>query len=308
MVQSRTEPRRARTRRAVGCEPVISGSDRPRSARARADRLTGSTSVRECSGRRVQIVPHRAMPLRAAGPIRAAGHGTRDNPMDTEIAAAPGAAANREDFAELSRKVRAGGLMVRRRGYYVVKIGATVVALLVLVATAHRPREQLVEPGCGRRAGLRAGPAGVHRPRRRSPPDLYPPPGQRRHRPGRRQPLHRVQLRMVAGQAQSPPRPHQPSGQGPGHGPRCARSTRRSRPRSSGRSAGRYASAQAVLLVPLLFLEALNMHVASADGPGAPSGPGGAGRSRAAGRARRPSSSWRRSWCSHRCGRWCSSP
>jgi fatty acid desaturase len=56
--------------------------------------------------------------------------------MDTEMAMAPEMAANREDFAELSRKVRAGGLLVRRRGYYVVKIGATVVALLALFAMA----------------------------------------------------------------------------------------------------------------------------------------------------------------------------
>ena len=56
--------------------------------------------------------------------------------MSTQSVAAPRATTGRDDFAELSRKVREGGLMVRRRGYYTVKIGATVVALLALGATA----------------------------------------------------------------------------------------------------------------------------------------------------------------------------
>jgi fatty acid desaturase len=42
------------------------------------------------------------------------------------------AAANREDFAELSRTVRAQGLLTRRRGYYGVKIALTVGALCLL--------------------------------------------------------------------------------------------------------------------------------------------------------------------------------
>ena len=37
--------------------------------------------------------------------------------------------SNREDFAELSRRVRDQGLFARRRGYYVVKIATTVAAL-----------------------------------------------------------------------------------------------------------------------------------------------------------------------------------
>jgi len=41
-------------------------------------------------------------------------------------------ASSREDFAELSRKVRAGGLLIRRRGYYTAKIATSVGALCVL--------------------------------------------------------------------------------------------------------------------------------------------------------------------------------
>ncbi len=46
------------------------------------------------------------------------------------------AAANREDFAELSRTVRAQGLLTRRRGYYGVKIALTVGALCLLGVAA----------------------------------------------------------------------------------------------------------------------------------------------------------------------------
>jgi fatty acid desaturase len=42
------------------------------------------------------------------------------------------AAARREDFAELSRRVRAGGLLARRGGYYAIKIPIVVGALGVL--------------------------------------------------------------------------------------------------------------------------------------------------------------------------------
>ncbi len=55
--------------------------------------------------------------------------------MITEFAV-PTAAANREDFAELSRTVREGGLLVRRRGYYAIKIGTAVLALAVLATIA----------------------------------------------------------------------------------------------------------------------------------------------------------------------------
>ena len=43
---------------------------------------------------------------------------------------------NREDFAELSRRVRQSGLLARRRGYYGVKIGTTIGALFVLTGAA----------------------------------------------------------------------------------------------------------------------------------------------------------------------------
>jgi fatty acid desaturase len=49
---------------------------------------------------------------------------------------APTAATNREAFAELSRNVREGGLLVRRRGYYAIKIGTAILALVVLASIA----------------------------------------------------------------------------------------------------------------------------------------------------------------------------
>ncbi len=56
--------------------------------------------------------------------------------MQTELKTPLGAAAHREDFAELSRRVRDEGLLARRSSYYVVKIVATVGALAALVGTA----------------------------------------------------------------------------------------------------------------------------------------------------------------------------
>ncbi|MHB1710165.1 MAG: fatty acid desaturase family protein [Acidimicrobiales bacterium] len=44
--------------------------------------------------------------------------------------------SHREDFAELSRRVREKGLLTRRRGYYGIKIGATVAALSALIVLA----------------------------------------------------------------------------------------------------------------------------------------------------------------------------
>jgi len=54
--------------------------------------------------------------------------------MQTEPVVAPIASSSREDFAELSRRVRADGLFRRRGGYYAVSIPATVGALVVLAA------------------------------------------------------------------------------------------------------------------------------------------------------------------------------
>ena len=52
--------------------------------------------------------------------------------MQTDVDPPGSRAATREDFAELSRRVRAGGLLGRRTGYYAWKIPTTLGALLVL--------------------------------------------------------------------------------------------------------------------------------------------------------------------------------
>ena len=54
--------------------------------------------------------------------------------MRTETQAPPIALLNREDFAELSRQVREGGLLARRRGYYTIKIAATIGGLGATIA------------------------------------------------------------------------------------------------------------------------------------------------------------------------------
>ena len=56
--------------------------------------------------------------------------------METEFEAPPAGASAREDFAELSRMVRDGGLFLRRSRYYLIKIPATVGALAVLAVAA----------------------------------------------------------------------------------------------------------------------------------------------------------------------------
>lgn len=56
--------------------------------------------------------------------------------MSIECEVPDSAASNREDFAELSRTVRAQGLLTRRRGYYGAKIGLTIGALGVLAIAA----------------------------------------------------------------------------------------------------------------------------------------------------------------------------
>ncbi|MGA2835665.1 MAG: acyl-CoA desaturase [Acidimicrobiales bacterium] len=56
--------------------------------------------------------------------------------METESDAPPAGATAREDFAELSRRVRDVGLFHRRGGYYLIKIPATVGALAVLAVAA----------------------------------------------------------------------------------------------------------------------------------------------------------------------------
>ena len=56
--------------------------------------------------------------------------------MLSELETRPNAASNREDFSELSRLVREGGLLAPRRAYYGVKISATIAALSILIAAA----------------------------------------------------------------------------------------------------------------------------------------------------------------------------
>jgi fatty acid desaturase len=56
--------------------------------------------------------------------------------MTTELQVVPMASSNREDFAELSRQVRDSGLLARRRGYYAIKIAATIGGLVLVVAAA----------------------------------------------------------------------------------------------------------------------------------------------------------------------------
>ena len=46
--------------------------------------------------------------------------------MDTTLEAPHLALSAREDFAELSRRVRDSGLLARRRGYYSAKIATSV--------------------------------------------------------------------------------------------------------------------------------------------------------------------------------------
>ncbi len=53
--------------------------------------------------------------------------------MVVRLEARPTAASNREDFAELSRLVRDIGLLTPRRGYYAIKISVTIAALGALI-------------------------------------------------------------------------------------------------------------------------------------------------------------------------------
>lgn len=56
--------------------------------------------------------------------------------MKTEIDAPLNGATKREDFAELSRRVRERGLFLRRPGYYAMKIPASIAALVALTVIA----------------------------------------------------------------------------------------------------------------------------------------------------------------------------
>lgn len=56
--------------------------------------------------------------------------------MRTDSVCESTSTSNREDFAELSRLTRARGLLDSRRGYYAIKIGATTGVLVALIAAA----------------------------------------------------------------------------------------------------------------------------------------------------------------------------
>ena len=91
--------------------------------------LTGSVVDQPCPVDGVQIV--------TSEPTRHGCHPehtrllalTERQTMITEFAVPLDAASNREDFAELSRSVREQGLLMRRRGYYAIKIGTALLAL-----------------------------------------------------------------------------------------------------------------------------------------------------------------------------------
>ena len=115
----------------------------------------------------------------------------------------------------------------------------------------------VVAAGRRRVPGRRVHPDRVHRPRRRAPADLPVPAGQLPGRPAARQPGDRAELRLVGRQAQPPPRPPQPRGQGPGHRDRRAGLHRRPGAAPRGVVPRFIARHQAYLFFPLLLLEAL---------------------------------------------------
>ena len=55
--------------------------------------------------------------------------------MDTTVESPSPAVARREDFADLSRRIRADGLLARRRGYYSAKIATSIGALALVAVT-----------------------------------------------------------------------------------------------------------------------------------------------------------------------------
>ena len=174
--------RRPESQRAVGCGCHLRfGWLRWRGLRGPTD----GVDVRSRVKRSTESRP-RSSPSTAAHPGRRIRPGLQvrneRHPMNTQSAAVPRVATGRDDFAELSRKVRDGGLMVRRRGYYAVKIGATVIALFALGATALLLGNSWWNLVVAVGHGLRARPTRLHRPRRRPPSDLRPPTTQRRDR------------------------------------------------------------------------------------------------------------------------------
>src|ERR1039458_8329206 len=80
---------------------------------------------------KAEVAPYRS-PLRHVRLLAP----TEREPMHTESQVRPVGLSNREDFAELARRVRDRGLLGRRRGYYAIKIAATIAGLGLLVAGA----------------------------------------------------------------------------------------------------------------------------------------------------------------------------
>ena len=182
--------------------------------------------------------------------------------MNSETMTPLPAESNREDFAELARLVRDRGLLTRRRGYYQLKIGTTIGALVALAGIA------LVIGNSWWNLVVAVGLAFI-----------LVQLGFIGHDAGHRQVCTRrrdnnlvglVVTNLLTGFSFSwwlakhnrhhahPNRPDHDPDMTPG-----ALAYTRDQVDARGNFGRIYASAQAVLLVPLLFLEALNLHVAS---------------------------------------------
>ena len=209
------------------------------------------------------------------------------------------------DYSELSRRVKAAGLLGRRPGYYRWKFAATAGAARVRVGAVRGARADLVAAGHGGLPRRDVHPDRLPRARRRPQAGVPDPVGDLRLRPDRRQRGHRPELRLVDGQAQPAPRaPERPR----------ARSRRARRcpglRRPPGRRPARLRPAAHVdpglPVLPDAALEGMHLHVASAA-------PCAAARSdRAGSRARCCCCTCRRTsrssrWCSRSGRRWRSS-
>jgi fatty acid desaturase len=182
--------------------------------------------------------------------------------LRTETQAPPIALSNREDFAELSRQVREGGLLARRRGYYTIKIAATIgglgatIAAVVLVgdswwnlAVAVGLAFVMVQLGfIGHDAGHRQ----ICTSRRDN--DL----------------IGLVHANLLTGFSfgwwLTKHNRHHAHTNRPGKDPDLAPGALVYTPdqvRARGRFGQSFARTQALLLLPLMFLEALHLHVAS---------------------------------------------
>jgi fatty acid desaturase len=182
--------------------------------------------------------------------------------MDIDCDDDPPKVAHRADFAELSRTLRDRGLFARRRGYYAMKISATAVALVALIAVAvvlgNSWWNVLVAVGLAfvmTQMGFIGHDAG-HRQicRRRGGNDLIGL-------------LHANLLTGFSfGWWLSKHNRHHAHTNSPGKDPDIAPGALAFTPtqvEGRGRVGRLFARFQAVLLLPLLFLEAVNLHVNS---------------------------------------------